>query len=245
MTTLVPDPSATLTAFIDESERDLTHYFLGGLVCTPAQATYITFQIEAMMREFHEAFPGLDPVAELHGYEIMNRKKAWKRVPLRMGIAIFTRTMEIVSESGACFHVEGIHRERHANMHYKEPFPPREIAFTYLLEKINTCARTKATRVQVVADEHHTHATSQSNFERYQHYGTWGYRRSRLQNINRPMAFIDSRTSRVLQAADLATYLYNRQRTMQETDERATVAKTRMRDALHPAILRGTHRIWP
>jgi hypothetical protein len=48
-----------------------------------------------------------------------------------------------------------------------------------------------------------------------------------------------------LQAADLATYLYNRRKTVTESNPKAHEQKVLMWRKLGPAINRGRTRTWP
>lgn len=245
MTTPAPATPPGLTAFIDESERDQDYYFLGALVCNENQAAYITAMFDALLVEYGETFPAIGPATELHAHRIMAGRGPWKNVPIRARISLFTRCLAVIADSGACFHVEGVDRNRLAARAYRTEFPPREIALTYLLERVDTCASRKRTLARLIADEHHTHETSQTNFKEYQDTGTWGYRSTTLARLVPPIEFVDSMDHRPLQASDMATYLYNRKRTYRERDERAVEAKVRMADALRPAVNRGSHRIWP
>jgi hypothetical protein len=136
---------------------------------------------------------------------------------------------------------------RHGAKDYSTPFAPREIAFTYLLEKINKCATIDDPIVKIFADEHHTSATSVSNFARYQLLGTWGYKSSKLQNLDPDLVFMRSSDSRCLQAADLLTYLTNRYRTIIETTPIARHEKDRHWNSMKPITQtpRGSIRVWP
>jgi hypothetical protein len=155
--------------------------------------------------------------------------------------------METVAYAGARVYIEGVDIARQMARGYPTITPARELAFSHLFERINECCSWHEPKVRVVADEHHTADVSRSNFNRYQAAGTYGYRSSRLRNINEQIDFIESHTDRVLQAADLITYLYNRMMTVQETDMRAHRQKVRMWSIIDEAARwpRGRARIWP
>ena len=235
-------------AYIDESERDKTHYFLGGVVASEPQIEKITGEMDDLLIEFGKQFPQLQPKTEFHGSEIMSPPKGsdWRNVPLRAKFAIFRRVFTSLHNADARVFVEGIH--------YSELFPsanaklsPRERAFSHLLEKINNYGFPE-NPVHVVADDHHTAETSRSNFSHYRVTGTYGYKPNKLQNIHEELDFVDSKTNRVLQAADMATYIYNRKVTIQETNPRAAREKEKLWEIFQHSIYtpsQGGGRVWP
>lgn len=236
-----------LHAFVDESERDDTHYFLGALVLTDAQAGVLRSSLDEIMAKHASAFPVLLG-AELHGSTMMRAHEApWRSVPLRVRFRIFEETMQSVFDSGARVYVEGVNITRQLARGYPNPTPARELAFSHLFERINDCCHSGEPQVRIVADEHHTADISRSNFNRYQLAGTYGYRSSRLPNIHPQIEFIQSHTDRALQASDLVTYLYNRIWTVSETDMRAHRKKNEMWQIVDEAARwpRGRARIWP
>jgi hypothetical protein len=235
-----------LHAYVDESERDDTHYFLGALVVNDSQADYLTRELDALVIKHAGTVPALADV-ELHGSTMMRAKeKPWRGVPLRLRFRILEEVLEHVDTCGARIYIEGIDiRRQHAR--YSRPTPARELAFSHLFERINECCTIHEPRIKVIADEHHTSDISRSNFSRYQSIGTYGYRSSNLPNIDSQIEFIPSHTSRVLQAADIITYLYNRLMTVPERDARAHQQKHRMWQIVQSGSSwpQGRTRIWP
>lgn len=232
------------SAYIDESERDELFYFLGAVVCTPTQEMFLEEAFSQILRLHSKTFPSLDPDMELHGNAILSGRAEWKKVPIRARFAIFDQALRAIANSGVCVHLEGIDITKQ-KQRYIRPTPVRELSLSHLLERINECANRQGCSVDVYADEHHTKETSRSNFASYQSYGTYGYKSSKLLRINPNFEFIDSQTSRPMQAADLATYIYNRRKTIVESDPRAADQKARMWQSLLPAVQRGNQRVWP
>lgn len=227
-----------LHAYVDESERDETHYFLGALVVSESQADYLTTELDALVRKHAASFPELEGV-ELHGSTMMRAKeRPWRNIPLRLRFRIIEEVLEHVDVCGARIYIEGIDIRRQ-QARYSHPIPARELAFSHLFERINDCCSLHEPQIKVIADEHHTSEISRSNFNRYRTAGTYGYRSSKLPNIHPQIDFIPSHTSRVLQAADIITYLYNRMMTVPERDARAHQQKHRM----WRIIEEGSH--WP
>lgn len=236
-----------LHSFVDESERGDTHYFLGALVVNDEQAEKIREYLSLLVDKHAETFPHLAGV-ELHGSTMMRaNEEPWRSVPLRVRFRIMEEVMEAVAYVGARVYIEGVDIVRQMARGYPTITPARELAFSHLFERINECCDWHEPKVRVVADEHHTAEVSRSNFNSYQSVGTYGYRSSRLRNISEQIDFIESHTDRVLQAADLITYLYNRMMTVQETDMRAHRQKVNMWSIIDEAARwpRGRARIWP
>ncbi|QRZ61813.1 DUF3800 domain-containing protein [Rothia sp. ZJ932] len=235
-------------AFIDESERDKTHYFMGAVIASASQVQQITAAMDSIMEEFSQRFSSLTPNTEFHGSEMMNGYGPWKKVAIRAKLAMFRRVFTAIHEAGARVFVEGIHyAQLHpvANAHLS----PRERAFSHLFEQINHYG-TPDNLLQVIADEHHSAETSRSNFSRYRTEGTYGYKPNRLEGINPELRFVDSQNHRLLQASDMVTYIFNRLRTVVESDKRAGLEKRKLWDIFdHSRLIyspsEGRGRIWP
>lgn len=218
------------------------------------QASYKSFVVE--MEKIHAQvlsdYPELPSDFEFHGWEFMGGKYEWRDVPLRYRFGIMNKILTCVAESGGCVHIEGIDRVKHAERNYKHEYPAREVAFTYLLERINSCSISRSLvdgspqLTEIFADEHHTKEESTSNFTGYQTYGTWGYRSSKLERLHPELKFMDSRQTLALQAIDCVTYIFNRVKTHQETNPKAQKAKDDFWQLMRPMFSGcGSHRIWP
>lgn len=237
-----------LYAFIDESERNNSAYFLGALVCTQSEYIYIVEGFNEMMFELSQSWPQIRSQEEFHGSSIMRATDSpWRYIPLRVRFQIYAKALTLIAESGASSFIEGINIYKLENRNYPQKFPPREIAFNYLLERIDACGRDRNQLVRISADKHHTSSISASNFSKYQSFGTFGYKPSRLTNLINPILFIDSHSDRALQASDLVTYIFNRVHTIKESDPRAVSEKLKLWKQIEPALNppRGRNRIWP
>jgi hypothetical protein len=237
-----------LYAYVDESERDNTHYFLGATICTEQQRQDMTAELDAVMKKHAWSFGPLLPSEEFHGSTMMRAEDdPWRSVPLRARIAIYRDALAAVEAVGARVYIEGVDIQRQKARGYPNPTPARELAFSHLFERINECCGGAEPQIRVVADEHHTAETSRSNFRRYRTVGTYGYRSSYLPNVHPDIEFVESHQVRPLQAADLVTYLYNRVTTVTEKDARATRAKQMLWATLGECVLwpRGRARTWP
>lgn len=176
----------------------------------------------------------------------MNGRNEWKGIHLRMKFDIFRSVFTAIQESGVRVFVEGINYSRlKASANVKKS--PRERAESHLLEQINHY-RTPRNRLKVYIDNHHTKENSRSNLAEYKNRGTYGYKPNQLQNLSDELYFIESKENRVLQAADMVTYIYNRLITIEERYEKAQKFKQELwaslkHDISKPASGRG--RVWP
>ncbi|UCR88684.1 DUF3800 domain-containing protein [Mycetocola spongiae] len=151
----------------------------------------------------------------------------------------------LVASRGRIF-IEGIDVARQKGEGFRNRTPARELAFSHLFERINDCG-TAAESVQIFADNHHTAEVSRSNFRRYKITGTAGHHNNTLARISPEFCFIDSHSNRILQAADLVTYLFNRVTTMRDINPRALRAQEELWALIEPAATwpRGSIRLWP
>lgn len=237
-----------LFAYVDESERNASHYFLGAVIVTDEQGKQIETAFSRVLTEFAGEFPSLDARTELHGSAIMRgAEEPWRQIPFRAKTSLYRQALEAIVESGARVYLEGIDVGKHARRGYVNPLPPRELAFGFILERINeTCARTNELS-RIIADDHHTAAQSHSQFANYQVSGTLGYKASTLRRIVGPIEFVDSKSQACLQAADLVTYLFNRKTTVAEGNPKTQAVKDLLWEVIEPACSwpRGRSRIWP
>lgn len=237
-----------LYAYVDESERGTSHYFLGATICTEQQRNVLELELDAVMAKHGQQFPSLKPHEEFHGSTMMRATdEPWRSIPLRARFAIYRDALIAIESVGVRVYIEGVDIESQKARGYPNVTPARELAFSHLFERINDCCGTAEPQIQVHADEHHTSEISRSNFSRYRSVGTYGYRSSALPNIHAKIEFVQSHTVRALQAADMITYLYNRCMTITESDPRALKERTRLWDLIAPAVVwpRGRARTWP
>ncbi|WP_431915639.1 DUF3800 domain-containing protein [Micromonospora wenchangensis] len=78
------------------------------------------------------------------------------------------------------------------------------------LERVDGYAASKAEYALVIADEVPDQAGHRADLDRYRVSGTGGYRSRRLTRIVDTLHFAPSHVSRLVQAADLVTYLFQR-----------------------------------
>jgi hypothetical protein len=95
----------------------------------------------------------------------------------------------------------------------------------------------------MIADEVDHRDEHRRNLWYAQRWSTWGYKAQTIDRIVDTLHFAPSHSTRLLQAADVATFLYRRRAAHIETDPRAEKEWARLYAIMEPIISRQ-HR-WP
>ena len=240
-----PDERSHLYAFIDESERNDSHYFMSALLGDYENLQSLGGELEEVVEKHSRALPILNRGFEIHACDIMGGHGDYRKVPVRLRIAIMDDVFTAISSANVKLFISGINIHRHLAREYSIHYPAREMAFAWLLERLNEHAVSLGPRhvVNIYADNHHTAPQAALKLGEYRRWGTKGYRSSRLGRIVDPLIFCDSKEYRALQASDAVTYLYNRIMTVDETDDRAKAKKSEWWESLGPRI--HWERTWP
>jgi Protein of unknown function (DUF3800) len=122
---------------------------------------------------------------------------------------------------------------------YAMPDHPHTVVLTHLIERVYDHARATGELTLMIADEIDRMDEHRRNLWFLQRNGTWGWRARPITNIVDTLHFAPSKASRLLQAADLAVYLYRRRHTHTETDPRAERTWESLWRSLEPAIVHG------
>ena len=194
-------------------------------------------------KAYAEGF-GVSSDAELHAYELMSGKGAWKpiRNAHRAAFAIYKHAIaELDAVPTARMFIEGVDIPL-LNKRYKYPYHPHRITLQHLLEAINEFAIREGERVVVIADEVQDQEAHRTRAENYQLVGTGGFKSSKLGRIDMPITFGSSARSPGLQASDLVIYLYRRIDAHTETDPRAAQSAKELWADLRP--IWGNVRRW-
>lgn len=226
-------PSSLVLAYVDESYT-ADHFYLGAVVVDGHAAGLIESGLDAIMRDYDGRF-GLTSGTELHGNPLFQGKDEWRDVPTRVRINVYERAMEVVGSSGAAVLLRGMNVRRQRER-YVDPHPPHEVVLGHLLERVDDFALSAASHALVLADEVHTHERHRTNFRHFRTGGTPGYRSTRLRQLIDTIHFAPSNHSRLLQAADLVTYIHRRRCTHVEPDARAQRANDAIWARVAPVV---------
>lgn len=222
-----------LLTYVDESYTDRWFAMAALLVDGPA-AVALTDELERVAAAAAEAYV-LDTGVELHGHEIFHAGGAWAGVPVRARVGVFDDVVEAVAAQD----VKVIARAMDVvgqRARYSAPDPPHTVVLQHLLERVDECATSLGDYALVIADEVDGQAKHRTDLSAYREVGTTGYRRRKLTRIVDTLHFAPSHARRLVQAADVITFLYRRVYTHQETDERSRRAKVAMWKRLQPRV---------
>lgn len=167
---------------------------------------------ESCIRPFEEAihaiavkhFPDKAEEVELKGSELFAGSGAFKALPPDTRIEIAKSVLEATLTHATAWGYTGIIKKRsYANDH------PHRICFSLLLEGLQDYLAALEGLGLIVADEYNEISrTIIHDLHRIKTNGTfWGYKRIVATNVVDSVHFVQSRDNRIIQAADLVTYL--------------------------------------
>lgn len=204
--------------YIDESAQQGELYLFGGLVVDEEQCCSIARRLDGLAKKAFTDFasswdekgrPITNPHdVEFHAVMLMQGKEYWREVPQDYRLSLYENLLKIIKDEGGSFFINGINILRLKRM-YRIPYPERDLAMAHLLGSVQ---KTMSEHLLGLADDHYTKNTSRLKIEAIRHYAQKGYCRKDqpLTNYIDTVFFGDSLNSRLLQAADMVTYLYCR-----------------------------------
>jgi len=215
--------------FIDESARDDRYYFFGALIADDDAVLSIDAGLDGVAALIARQVPGFDPSTEFHAVDMFHGKNAWAAVPLAWRVKACTIVAKVLARSSAEFVFRGIDIHALHDDPSRDVRPPHLVALAEVLGAVDERLRGSDQHGRlglVLADEHHSATSARRSLRTSKTSGTPGTAERPLQTIADTIYFGPSHESRLLQAADVATYFLNRAFTVPERDPRskATVA---------------------
>ena len=205
--------------YVDESAKDNEVYLFGGLVVDEQQCENVSKRLDGIAKKvakdyakiWFEAGKDYRPfeAIEFHAVKLAQGKDYWHEVDRGYRIeSVYKKVLQVLNEEQVKFFLNGINIPL-LKKRYTNPHPERDLALAHLL-----CEVQKQTEghLLALADDHYTKKTSRLKIESIRHYSRSGYCRPgvTLQNYLDTVFFGDSLNSRLIQAADMVTYLYCR-----------------------------------
>lgn len=218
--------------YIDESGRGNDYYFFGALIVDDNSILKIERGLNGIGELIAQNVPGFDPRTEFHGSDMFQGKDKWRGVPIVWRAKACQLVTKIIEQSGAEFMWRGLDLNAH-RARYVNPFPSHLLVLAQILDKVDLrLARVHRDVGVVLADDHHSAATSRRNLVDFKIASVPGYTSRVFSNLADTLYFGPSHASRLIQAADVATYFINRYVTMTERDPRAAVGVQRCFDRI-------------
>lgn len=214
-------------AYVDESAT-ADRYYLGAVVVDGDCALSLGSALDAVMAKASTAYLNVASTTELHGHSIFHGKDEWTGMPPRARISVYDQAMRAIGEHPVEIYLRGINTARQ-KARYHNPHPPHDVVLQHLLERLD---ENIPEPILVIADEVHDHDRTRhrANLRSFRRSGTPGYRSSYLPRILDTLHYADSRHSRLVQAADLVTFMYVRTTRHIESDPRAVRANAKLWD---------------
>jgi hypothetical protein len=211
-------------------------YYIVGIVCPDIEAISLAKSLDSVVEEASYEYGGVSKEAELHGHDLVGGKHDWERLKPKLTerIAIYMSAMQAIAEHDVPIVIRGVDRAGLARR-YGKSTDPYSVVMTHLLERIDEYAAERGDLALMIADEVAVPESYRQDLRRYQEHGTWGYRARVLTRVVDTLHFAPSSASRLLQAADLVAYMYQKVK-RGARDERATRANEAIWAIVAPKI---------
>lgn len=235
-----------LLAYVDESYND-DAYWIGALVVPEDFAQALIDDLDQVVASARLTYGALPHRAELHGYDIFHAEGdwiGWKTI-VRARVAVYRAALTAIASYPVEIFVRGVHRQGLLDR-YINPYPPHRVVLGHLLERIDEYAEALDENLVVVADEVGEAAAYRRQLWRYQRASTDGYRDRQITQIIDTILFVPSDSSRLVQAVDLITFLFQRRySTWGQTDQSSVAVREIWQVLTDPGRVRHTHCWYP
>lgn len=147
-------------------------------------------------------------------------------------LRLYNAALKVIASSNGLLFFHGVDTAK-LRLAYQKPHDPHIIALQYVLERAQEYAVKHDVRINVIADQVHDQYHHEQRIKLFQQVGTMGYKRSKLERINLPFDWSDSRSHRNLQAIDLAVFIHRRKFAHVETNQ---LSAQQWRNSTQPSI---------
>lgn len=198
--------------FIDESGRSQEYYYMGALIMDEVTAHTIESSLDGLGKMIARQVPRFNASTELHAFDMFHGQREWSSVPVPLRVRACRIAVQNIRESGARFVFRGVDIAA-LNRKYVNPFEPHALALSQTLESVQRFMDGESRSGQhalVLADEHHTAPDSRTRFNSMKSGPVKGHTKRPLTCLLDTVYFGPSHHSRLLQAADIATFFTNR-----------------------------------
>lgn len=222
--------------FVDESYQK-NHYYVAGVLVDEKQSENLVTRLDELADGVRERNSWPAP-PEFHGHALMNGLDDWESLNGNFGacVTIYQKVLHAIQNSGARVYLEGVDVNR-LNARYKYPDSPHEVALRHMLERVNEYCSRDGKMCKVIADMVPQQDDFNEAIQGFTRVGTPGYRSQKLLCVDGDIEFVDSRSSRGVQAADMSVYILRRHREETSATKAARRATKRLVKALGPALV--------
>jgi Protein of unknown function (DUF3800) len=224
--------------YVDES-RDRGHHYHVGLLAEGYQVAVAEEALDAVVERAYDN--GLaDYDSELHALDIWNRHRGWARPPARSTPdqrgAVIEAALTVIVQNRIEVLARGVDMDRFATRY--PGGDPMSWAFSNLLERLNERLHALDDYGLVIVDQHDQYREiMQRDVANAKRRRTGGYRSQQFDRIVDTAHFVDSKLSRMVQAADMAAYVLRRRATIpRENDSRLETLMGRLHSIVEYAV---------
>jgi hypothetical protein len=233
-----------LLAYLDES-YDKVEYWLTTLLVPADAALKLQQDLDSIVYEAYPGGYGVHWSAELHGHQILHGLGEWECMApkVRARIGIYRKAFEAIA---ACEGIEivmrGIRIPRQKER-YADPWHPHRVAIDFMAQSLNLMSKGRDTHFLAIADEIDQADTLRASYWDFQYYGTLSPWPGKINRSLDTLHFAPSKYSRLLQGADLVSYLHFRMRRSKVIDPRALKVNNDLWNIIATKL--KVHHIWP
>ena len=225
-------------AYVDESFNDTYHY-VAALLLEDDKVNAAQSSLRDVVVKAAGAY-GIQEEAELHGYDVFHGVGGFAAMhgTPRARVAVYRDVCRALVAADCWLIFRGVHNSR-LEARYVSAQHPQRVVMTHLIERIDSFCKVRGekTLALIVADEHReTQRTLLRSLVVYQELGTWGYLGKRITRVIDTIHFVDSQTNRLVQGADMVSFIEFRHLVHEETDRRNESAIIMLHGSLEPRI---------
>lgn len=226
-----------LLAYLDESDSP-KRYFVAGVLVPDTEARSLTAALNGVVEEASYEHGRIASSAELHGHEIVNATKAWKRLKpdIAARIEVYNNALQAIADHNVTIIIRSVDKVRLDKRYPDGHDHPHSVVLTHLIERVDEYAERVGQNALLIADEVAGQDSYRRDLWQYQRSATWGYRQRQITRVIDTLHFAPSHSSRLVQAADLVAFLARRIATHTETDPRAKQEYATMWKRIEPKI---------
>lgn len=195
--------------YIDESgntgtrkDPDQPIHLIAGLIVPEGDIRAIEDAVEGVMRR-HFAVLSTDPDFELHGADLFSGNGAFKGVPPIDRITAIHEVLDMLAGTGAKVIWAAVDKMRQPSSWH-----PHQLAFLFLVERIEDYLRPQETLGLLIADEcKEVEDRLIENLRKYKKTNTgWGWRPTPIKQIVDSIHFVQSKNNLLIQCVDIIAY---------------------------------------
>lgn len=210
--------------YVDESARGNSFYFIGALIADAEAVRHVERGLNEIGQLVSRSVRGFDASTEFHAVDMFHGEGAWDVVPIAWRVKACDLAAKVLARSSAHFVFRGVDTAAQRARYGARAFPAHLLTLAHALQEVDR----KLARLDrpeefglVLADEHHSAPGARRSLRDFKIERVPGYTQRPLTRIADTIYFGPSHESRMLQAADLATFFLNRHRTITESDPRS------------------------